>query len=731
MHVQKPRGYYFDDFRLDVSRRRLLRENEIVTLNPKAFDLLLVLVENSGLLLSKNDLFERVWQGQIVEESNLTVNMSAIRRALCESAKKPRYITTVSGEGYCFVADVHSNAETVPESSPGFVVESRSFERIIIEQEEVAIGLPALAAAHRNLNRTFVTASLIIGLLSLFGIGGYFVRRAWPAKNVFSQSGPVSIRKLTNNGNVGSAALSLDGKLYAFSMYEAEKSSLWLGYADGGEPIQIRPPADMIYLYIRFSPDGTSIYYVSSENYRRGDLYRIPTLGGVAEKLTDDVKSAVTFAPDKKRMAFVRMDADTQKQSLVITDLQGSNELKTVANPLGFNFSGGSPAWSPDGNTIAIAAGNQDNSAARIFMVKVADKSVELFSTDIWGSVNGLSWFHDGSGLVVVAREKSALAIQLWQVAFPGGENRRLLSDLNLYNGLVSLSADDHSLLAVQIEEESNIWTSSADDLTKAKQITFGSPGQNNGWNGLEWLSDGRLIYTKRVSEGITLWTAAGDGGGQRQLIPGGGTNIYPSVADDEKYVVFQSNRGGNTAVWRADIDGSNLVQLTGVDVAGQPRVSPDGKWVVYVSDFEGVGDLLRISIDGGQPVKLSDTQFSWIDISPDSTLIAGSCDQNDKPKLCIIPIGGGQIVSTFDVPRLSNFRLGVRWADNGRSICYRDWRDGIWRQPLAGGPPTLIKDLPDEKFYGYGWSPDNKQFAYTRGHEIKDAVLISGLGKF
>ncbi len=106
MQTPTPEKYQFDEFQLDVLRRRLLRDEKPLTLNPKAFDMLLVLVKNCGKLLSKEDLFEMVWEDQIVEESNLTVNMSQIRKALGEKANQPRFIATISGQGYRFLANV-------------------------------------------------------------------------------------------------------------------------------------------------------------------------------------------------------------------------------------------------------------------------------------------------------------------------------------------------------------------------------------------------------------------------------------------------------------------------------------------------------------------------------------------------------------------------------------------------------------------------------------------------
>jgi len=87
---------------LDVSNRQLLHDGRPVALAAKVFDMLAVLIEKGGRLVGKDELFSRVWPDQIVEESNLTVQVSAIRNALGERKENPPYIVTVPGHGYRF-----------------------------------------------------------------------------------------------------------------------------------------------------------------------------------------------------------------------------------------------------------------------------------------------------------------------------------------------------------------------------------------------------------------------------------------------------------------------------------------------------------------------------------------------------------------------------------------------------------------------------------------------------
>jgi len=111
------RGIYaFETFRLDPARRLLFLESgEEVPLMPKAFDLLHYLVTHSGVVVEKDALMSAIWPDRIVEENNLTQNISALRRTLGEKSRDNRYIATVPGRGYKFVAEVR---ELGPENGP-------------------------------------------------------------------------------------------------------------------------------------------------------------------------------------------------------------------------------------------------------------------------------------------------------------------------------------------------------------------------------------------------------------------------------------------------------------------------------------------------------------------------------------------------------------------------------------------------------------------------------------
>ena len=110
--------YEFDKFLLDVSERFLLKSGKRVTLTDRAFDTLCVLVRRGNRLVSKDELMTEVWADAIVEENNLDKNISTLRQILGERSGKQKFIETVRGHGYRFVAKVRriENSESVEQS---------------------------------------------------------------------------------------------------------------------------------------------------------------------------------------------------------------------------------------------------------------------------------------------------------------------------------------------------------------------------------------------------------------------------------------------------------------------------------------------------------------------------------------------------------------------------------------------------------------------------------------
>src|SRR6185295_1126247 len=121
------RFYRFGDFTLDIDQRVLLREGKPLALTPKVFDTLLILVENSGQIVEKEELMRRLWPNTFVEEGNLTVNIQQLRKSLSDDARDPRYVATIARRGYRFIADVEA---ILGDKTPAGGQSVRSFETL-------------------------------------------------------------------------------------------------------------------------------------------------------------------------------------------------------------------------------------------------------------------------------------------------------------------------------------------------------------------------------------------------------------------------------------------------------------------------------------------------------------------------------------------------------------------------------------------------------------------------
>jgi DNA-binding winged helix-turn-helix (wHTH) protein len=157
-------------------KRRLLRDGEVVRLTPKAFETLLALVQERGKTIEKDELLNKVWAGVAVEENNLNQSITALRKSLGDSRQDSRYIATVPGVGYRFVADVQEvngdeNGSAVPATTPK--AKTRTKERALVYGMLVVVPLVVAAVIYFLVARekpvTGVSSIMVLPLENLSG----------------------------------------------------------------------------------------------------------------------------------------------------------------------------------------------------------------------------------------------------------------------------------------------------------------------------------------------------------------------------------------------------------------------------------------------------------------------------------------------------------------------------------------------------------------------------------
>jgi len=189
---------------------------------------------------------------------------------------------------------------------------------------------------------------------------------------------------------------------------------------------------------------------------------------------------------------------------------------------------------------------------------------------------------------------------------------------------------------------------------------------------------------------------------------------------------------GASGGIWKAGADGRSAVQLVPESDGGNaPLVTPDNRYVIYQSTRGGVLAPWIVPIDGGTPTQVANVWyvgFSGADVraSPAGTsLVFRSRDAQNKPVVLICDLPACTNRQTLNVPGDH-----LHWTPDGRGVAYidPDSRRNIWVQPLAGGPPRQLTHFTDRTVADFAWSRDGTRLAIARATVTNDIVLFKGL---
>jgi Tol biopolymer transport system component/DNA-binding winged helix-turn-helix (wHTH) protein len=758
MYKQNKPGYEFGPFHLDVEERLLLRDGRVVPLPPKVFDTLLALVANRGRILGKEELMQTLWPETFVEESNLTQNISQIRRALGEG----EYIETIPKRGYRFVAEVQAVALNEQDSAiaaragagesrpvggkewlngslaAGNMQPALGGDSTAVMGREEGLSSPQIVQRPLDPRRVLISVALLLISLAVlaFALFSAYRRSNNQAKTAFQQITPV---KVTTSGKAMRMAISRDGKYVAYVAQDGDLQSLGVRQVATTSGTEIVPPAEVRYTGLTFSLDDNFIYYVSQP---RGEmlskLYQVPVLGGTPREVISDVDSPISFSPNGQYLAFVRNYPAEREVSLITAKVDGTEERKLATRKRPEMLSLDGPAWSPNGRLIACAVGvvAGADSTMQVLVVNLADGSEQPIGSQTWTAIGQVAWLGDGSGVVFNGwrRTSAVYGDQLWLLTFPPGEARRITNDMTSYEG-VSVAADSGALVSRRTDRVSRIWVVPATDgalqTARATQIQSGFGDNYSERFGLDWTPDGRLVYASHASGNLDIWITSADSRQQwqqRQLTRDPLTDIMPVASPDGRYIVFVSERSGAGNLWRMDTDGGNPKQLTHGKGDALPTVSPDGKWVVYSSLSGGKWALWKVPMEGGEPVPLTENGTTRPVISPDGKWIACQYqgEKDNKVKIALLPFDGGEpkVIEQMTLPEFGLYR----WSPDSRALTYIVTRQGVsnlWSRPIGGGEPKQLTDFTSDQIFRFAWSRDGKALACERGMAINDVILL------
>jgi hypothetical protein len=296
------------------------------------------------------------------------------------------------------------------------------------------------------------------------------------------------------------------------------------------------------------------------------------------------------------------------------------------------NFQPG-PAWSPDGQTIAVPVLLRGERVRWILaIVSVADGSVrELYSYP--HEIGRAVWLTRGDALAMTIRDQTGRG-QLWAIPYPRGKPARLTNDLEDYEDDIDITRDGKNVIAIATALASDVWTIPDADASRGRQITS---------SGVALLQVAAMPLRKmlvRDAEG-EMWLAKTDGTERSLFTTARNANSPVPCADS---VVFNSFHDDTVDLIRVDADGLNPTRLFKGDI-GPATCSNDGHYIFFASKVKPYA-ILRLSSGGGDPIEITKSPGYEIkprlSISPDGKLLAYAYDEAlpaTGTKLAVIPV--------------------------------------------------------------------------------------------
>jgi Tol biopolymer transport system component len=597
---------------------------------------------------------------------------------------------------------------------------------------EALSGSSAVTAAARR-HKFGLAAGVLITILVLAAAAyGFYalLHRTNPAP--FAD---FTITEITNNGKTVGAAISPDGK-YLLSVIENKgKQSLWLHHIPTNSDTQVLAPADASYRDLIFSPDGNYIYF---RNRTEGtfDLYRAPVLGGAPQPVLHDIGSGVSFAPQGKRIVFVRAnDPDVGKFRVFTANADGTNSRALYDGPATVDEPA-MVAWSPDGSQIASLLFYANGALSMIQFADSVSGKVRPFAEFNDRDLSGLVWLPNGSGLLTTYMPGSSPPpnhLQIGFVASPGGEFRRITKDTNSYQAL-TLSADGTTLAAVQQKATQTLYLLPAAGFTGTPPVP--ATAQSKDSHFFDWAGNSDFYFDGDLQL-VSL------DGSRRTLLADPDHLIFrPVGCPIGRYVVFvwQGHpENSKVVLWRIDADGANLKQLThGVADVG-PKCSADGRWVYY-SDLVNAR-IMRTPVEGGDSEVVKEALMpgmllgiSGISLSRDDKFLSFIALKSgvQHMQIAIVNLVAGTEPRTRLLEPDPRIARVPQFAPDGESIIYiiqENGADNLWLQPLDGAAGRLLTHFASEKIQNYGYSPDGKTLGVFRSHLESDVVLLHDTG--
>lgn len=610
MNLKTGELYEFGPFLLDPAKRILLRNNRLVPLQLKAFQILLILVRNSEQVVLKDDLMKEVWPDSFVEESNLAQNIYVLRKTLNPASDNPQYIVTIPGRGYSFTSKVRVLTPEEPGLAPA---DSRSSPD---QQPTLRPGDAIPTNVHASRSKTL----LAVAVLLLIG-AAFLLRPAVPPPRV------TRIRQITQIGTLVHNTRPLtDGPRIYFRAWQNNERALRAVSTAGGEVFSIEnsiPSFDVDDI----AADGSEFLEVnladmaplSHSSGPYGTLWRVPMPTGSPQPVGALRTSEAAWSPDGKTVAYA------YASGLYCANADGSGAHRVAALPEDPFYL----AWSPDGRRLRFTVANPARTGYDIGEVDLPSGVVRTFLSESpdasvpW--VGG--WTPDGRYFLYTAVTDGIRNV--WAIREKKSLLRRVdTRPVQLTNGpfsfyIVTPGRDGKHAFAVGEQGRGQLLRY---DAAGRQFIPY---AQGLSADHIAYSPDGQWMAYIEFPQGVLVRSRV-DGTDRRQLTFPPMRALSPQWSPDGSRIVFaaSSQSGGLGKIYLVSAGGGEpqLVSPRSDDRQSYPSWTPGGKSILYSSSNPSASNLeLRLlDVNSGDAASLPGTTgLRWAQISRDGKQIA------------------------------------------------------------------------------------------------------------